>query len=159
MGEVKRTVCKETLDFLRGQIKWNKSDLGEHGEYIKTEYVYNLIDDMEKAMSSNQVRFNWPFVEETTQDGANGEMDESDFLDVAKERWKWEGNELIGHCGGTIAVSINPGVGDRAKIAAAPDMLEALEALATISWITNDPVIREVLENMEAVIKKARGGD
>lgn len=40
-----RTVYKETLDFLRGQVAWNAE-----GKRIKTEYVYNLIDDLEKAL-------------------------------------------------------------------------------------------------------------
>lgn len=80
-----RIVCKETLDFLRGQIDWNKHDMGEMGEFIRTKYVYNLIDDMEKAMTSNWVRMNWPFAEESTQDGANIEMDAEDAPDEGDE--------------------------------------------------------------------------
>lgn len=81
-----RTVCKETLDFLRGQVKWNADE-----RHIKTKYVYNLIDDLEKALASNKVRMNWPFLEECVQDGANREMDEEDKPSPPEpeaERWE-----------------------------------------------------------------------
>lgn len=132
MGEVimKRTVSKETLDFLRGQIAWNKEKQGERGEYIRTKYVYNLIDDMEKAMSSNKVRMNWPFAEESVQEGANTEMDED------------EGAQKM------AAAS--------EMLEALEETVNALESQQ--SW-RNHPSLIDPIKRCKAVIKAARGSE
>lgn len=154
-----RTVCEETLTFLKGQIDWNSEDLGSLGEYIKTEYVYNLIDDLEKALTSNKVRMNWPFLEESTQDGANREMDEEDARtageepdDIAKERWEQDDDitegEVICH-GRTLLFQLMGASDAQMNVAvAAPQMFDALETLEKIStfsrmqtWTVNSDTI------------------
>lgn len=162
-----RTVCKETLAFLKQQINWNKEDMGSFGEYIKTEYVYNLIDDLEKALTSNRVRMNWPFLEESAQDGANREMDEEDAKtekpSILEQEWHIEGNAvkdsegdyIVNVCGSKWYIAI----------AACPDAYRALRMLAGLGKVamkTSDDeqyyrvcITESQCDQIMAVFKKA----
>ena len=170
-----RTVCKETLEFLRDQIDWNAD-----GDIIKTEYVYNLLDDMEKAMSSNKVRMNWPFLEESTQDGANREMDEEDVKaekpppDVAKEQWEYQDGPhqdegFDGHIldisktdadGRTLAMITAWTPSEKGRImASALEMLVVLEKAASQVDHGGGSIDSDAAHQIRHIIRKARGGE
>ena len=159
MNEMKRTVCSETLAFLRGQITHNAEE-----DIIRTKYVYNLIDDLEVALSSNKCVFNWPFSEECVQESANDEMDAEDDevdsrsypesyfcddVDVSEQRWHVmddnDGNPSIYSTDGRkLRISFGDGITKEQidVIAAAPEMLSLLE---------------DEIGEANAVVKTARG--
>lgn len=66
-----------------------------------------MIDDMQKAMSSNRVRMNWPFAEESVQDGANREMDEEDTKSECDSPDSPTVTDLKAACSGGYRVKID----------------------------------------------------
>ena len=74
--------------------------------------------------------------------------------DVVKERWVRKHNEIKGQHGETLAVGINATNVELDKMAAAPQMLEALETIEKGNLLSGEGYIR-----IKALIKKARGED